>query len=145
MLRSWPVQLSKKDTGSAWASAEPPNITSPLASRAATIGSSFNPRCAYVCITEFLFPSLLFALSLGDDGKAVAGGPCLFEGGEGKLLVATVLDAAVVEVHHTGFGVDADDHYEPVFLGVVSRFVPDGFVVESDDHLMPPGCCLGPR
>jgi len=52
----------------------------------------------------------------------------LFEGGEGKLLVATVLDAADVEVHHKGFRVDADDHYGVVFLGVVARFVPDGFV-----------------
>jgi hypothetical protein len=50
------------------------------------------------------------------------------------LLVAAARDAAVVEVHHTGFGVDAGNHHDVVIDVTVARGVPDGFGVDRRDH-----------
>jgi hypothetical protein len=47
---------------------------------------------------------------VGDDDHVVACGPGLFKGGDRDLLVAARVDAAVVEVHHPGLGVDTG-HY----------------------------------
>jgi hypothetical protein len=53
-----------------------------------------------------------------------------------------LLDAAVVEVHHTGFGVDAGNHHDVVVDVTVGGGVPDGFGVHGRDHLVPLGQIL---
>jgi len=64
----------------------------------------------------------------------VVGGPGLFESRNGNLLIAAVHDAAVIEMRHTGFGVDAGDDHEVVCGLTLPRPVPDGFGIEQNDR-----------
>src|SRR5580693_2329419 len=74
--------------------------------------------------------------SCSDNSEVLTRGPGSLEGGQGNSLIAPGLDAAVVEVHQPGAGVDAGDHHDVVVVATVTSRVPDRLGVDGRDHLV---------